>query len=82
MHGLQSVQCINNINRPTVCSGIADSGRELQPGDKQLAVGVAEVQVMAAEITCSFATDHAEDDAEVGRVRPFVSVSGISSGFQ
>ena len=36
-----------------VCSCMGDSGRELHPGDKQLAAGVEEVQIVAAEITCS-----------------------------
>ena len=40
---------------------MGDSGRELHPGDKQLAAGREEVQIMAAEIACSFATDYAEE---------------------
>ena len=57
---------------------MGDSGRELHPGDKQLAAGVEEVQIVAAEITCSATKDHTEDNAEVGRVsrvRKFASES-------
>ena len=48
---------------------MGDLGRELHPGDKQLAAGVEEVQIVAAEIACSATKDHTEDNAEVGRVR-------------
>ena len=50
---------------------MGDSGRELHPGDQQLAAGVEEVQIVAAEIACSITPDHTEDNAEVGRARKF-----------
>ena len=51
-----------------VCSCMGDSGRELHPGDKQLAAGVEEVQIVAAEIAGSVTKDPTKDNAEVGRV--------------
>ena len=50
---------------------MGDSGRELHPGDKQLAAGVEEVQIVAAEIACSVTKHPTEDNAEVGRVKKF-----------
>ena len=50
---------------------MGDPGRELHPGDKQLAAGVEEVQIVAAENAGSVTPDHTEDNAEVGRVRKF-----------
>jgi len=50
---------------------MGDSGRELHPGDKQLAAGVEEVQIVAAEIAGSVTPDPTENNAEVGGVRKF-----------